>query len=148
MDIKEETQKVKNGSMRYAVLFVGLIVLLFSQSIMTWKQSAARDAAGTVKALQFEITELKREIEEVENSGEKKEIREEIKIIEEEDLVDARIELESERVDADNNIWITSMLHFGGLALSSLGLVVIAALGGSHEKIGALVALGFVITQL
>ena len=147
MNIKEETQKAKGGAIRYGVLFLGLIILLFSQSIITWKQAAASDARGAVKAIEFEITELKREAEDA-DSKDKKEIRAEIKILNEEDLLDARIDREHESVDAERHIWITNMIHFLGLALSSLGLIIIAVIGSSHEKVGALVALGFIISRL
>ncbi|NWK55601.1 hypothetical protein HW115_08255 [Verrucomicrobiaceae bacterium N1E253] len=149
MDQKTETTlALGNPLMRYAVLFIGIIILLISQSALTWKRAAERDAAGDIDAIQFEIKDIERVIADSDDATEKKELREEIKVLKEEKLVDARFEAEAERVDAKSGIWLISMMRFTGLSLVSLGLLVIAAKGCSHEKLGALVALGFILTQI
>ena len=149
MDIKAETEKIgSNVLLRYAVLFLGLLVLFLSEGVLTWKQTSERDAAGNVAKIQHQINTLERDIAYSDDSGDKKDMREEIKDLKENDLVDARMEAAGESVDAKNGIWLWSMVHLKGVALVSLGLLVIAASGGTHEKIGALVALGLVITRL
>ncbi len=149
MDIKEEAQKIgASGPMRYAVLFVGLSLLLFSQCILTWKSSSEQDARGQIASIQLEIEDLGREINDTDDKTKKTSIGDEIKDLKTKDMVDARIEAAGEQVDAKSNIWITSMIKMLGLVLASFGLLILAATGGSHEKIGALVALGFIITRL
>ena len=149
MDIKEEAQKIgASGPMRYAVLFIGLSLLLFSQCILTWKNSSEQDARGQISAIQLDIKDLERDIKDSDDTAKKSDMRDEIKDLKEKDLVDASIEAEGERVDAKSNIWITSMIKMAGLVLASFGLLILAATGGSHEKVGALVALGFIITGL
>ena len=148
MDIKEETQKMGSNPMRYAILFIGLSLMLFSHSVLTWKNSSLQDAQGQIQVIGLEIEDLEREMADSNNSGDKKDIRDEIKELKEEDLVDAVAEVKEERVDAGSNIWITSMIKMGGLVLSSLGLLIVASVGSSHERLGALVAIGYIITQL
>ncbi len=149
MDINAETEKIgSNVLIRYAVLFLGLLVLFLSEGVLTWKQTSERDAAGNVAKIQHQINTLEKDIADSDDSGDKKDMREEIKDLKENDLVDARMEAASESVDANNGIWLWSMVHLKGLAITSLGLLIIAASGGTHEKIGALVALGLVITRL
>lgn len=149
MNITEETKKIGGSSLiRYGVLFIGLCILLLGQSVITWKTSSERDAAGKVDAIQFEIKDLERAIEESEDSAEKRDMRDEIKELKEEELPDARFEADAERVDARSDLWITNMVKMGGLVIASLGLLIIAATGGSHERIGALVALGFIMTRI
>ncbi len=149
MDIKEEAQKIgANGPMRYAVLFIGLSLLLFSHSIITWKNSSEQDARGQISAIQLEIKDLERDIKDSDDTAKKSDLRDEIKDLREKNLVDASIEAAGEQVDARSNIWITSMIKVIGLVLASFGLLILAATGSSHEKVGALVALGFIITRL
>ena len=149
MDIKEEAKKIGGSNpMRYAVLFIGLCLLLLGQSVLTWKASSERDAAGKVDAIQLDIKDLEREIEYAEDSAEKRDLRDEIKELKEEGIVDARLDAEAERVDARSDIWITSMVKMSGLALATLGLIIVTATGSSHERIGALAALGFIIARL
>jgi hypothetical protein len=149
MDIKEETKKIGgNPLIRYAILFLGLLVLFLSEGVLTWKQTSERDAAGNVAKIQHEINMLEKDIADSDDSGDKKDMREEIKDLKENDLVDASMEAASESVDAKNGIWLWSMVQLKGVALVSLGLLIIAATGGTHEKIGALVALGLVVTRL
>ncbi len=149
MDIEEEVKKIgANGPMRYAVLFIGLSLLLFSQCILTWKNSSEQDARGQISAIQLQIGELERDISDTDDKAKKSDLGDEIKDLTEKDMVDARIEAAGEQVDAKSNIWITSMIKMLGLVIASFGLLILAATGGSHEKIGALVALGFIITRL
>lgn len=149
MDITEETKKIGGSSiMRYALLFLGLIILFLSQSVLTWKRTSERDAAGDIAAVQFDIKFLEDEIKNSDDAAEKKDMREELKELKEEKLEDARFEAAAESVDAKNGIWLCSMLNLAGLGLSSLGLLIIAATGGSHEKLGALIAIGFIVTRL
>ena len=148
MDIKEEAQKMGSTPLRYAILFIGLCLMLLSQSVLTWKTASSQDARGQIDAIQLEIKDLEREIEDSSNSGDKKDMRDEIKDLKEVDLVDARLDAEAEGVDARTDIWITSMVKMGGLVLASFGLLIVATVASTHERIGALVALGFIITRL
>ena len=149
MDISEETQKIgSNPLLRYAILFLGIIVLFMSEGILTWKRTAERDARGDVEAIQFEINKLQKEIADSEDSDEKKDKREEIKDLKENDLVDAQMEAASEAVDANNGIWIWSMARLKGAAIAAFGLLIIGITGGNHEKIGALVALGLILARM
>ena len=148
MNINEETQKIGGNPLtRYAILILGLLFLFFSQSILTWKATSARDAEGNVASLQYDITKIEREIADTKDSGDKKDMRADIKDIKE-DIKDARMEVTGERVDSQNGIWLWNMVKLASLAISSLGLLVIAATGGTHEKIGALIALGLIITRI
>ncbi len=148
MNINEETQKLSgNPLLRYAILVIGLILLFFSDGILTWKATSARDAEGVVAAKQFEITKLEKEIADSDDSGDKKDMREDIKDIKE-DIKDARMEAASEAIDARNGIWLWNMVKHLALALTSLGLIIISITGSNHEKVGALIALGFIITRL
>jgi|GEM_PF-4980545 len=149
MDIKEEAQKLgASGPMRYAVLFIGLSLLLFSQCILTWKTSSEQDARGQIGAIQLDIKDLERDIKDSDDTSKKSDMRDEIKDLKEKNLVEATVEAAGEQVDARSNIWITSMIKIAGLVLASFGLLILAATGSSHEKVGALVALGFIITRL
>ena len=149
MDMNEQTQKIGGSNpMRYAILFIGICLMLLSQSVLTWKTTSSQDARGKIDAIQLEVKDLEREMEDTDDSGIKKDIRDEIKDLKEIDLVDARIEAEAESVDARSNIWITNMVKICGLTLASLGLLIVATVGSAHERLGALVALGFIITRL
>lgn len=149
MDISEETQKIgANPLIRYGILVIGLGVLFLSQSVLTWKRTSAEDAQGSIDKIQYEIAELNKEIEDSDDSDEKKELREEIKDLRENDLVEAKMDAAGEAVDAKNGKWLWSMAGVAGAAIVSLGLLVIAATGGTHEKIGALVALGLIIARM
>ena len=150
MDLKEETKKLGSNSLiRYAILFIGLIVLFLSEGILTWKRTAERDAAGNVAAIQFDIGKLEMNIADKDSStDDKKGWREEIKDLKETDLVDARMEAAAESVDAKNGIWLWSMAKLKGMAITCIGLLIIAASGGTHEKVGALVALGLVVARI
>ena len=150
MDITDETKKLGgNPLIRYALLLIGLLVLFLSESILTWKRTAERDAEGNVAAIQFDIGKLEKNIADKDSSSDdKKSWREEIKDIQENELVDARMEAAAEGVDAKNGIWLWSMARLKGMALISVGLLIIAATGGKYEKVGALVALGLVIGRL
>ena len=150
MDITDETKKLGgNPLIRYALLLIGLLVLFLSESILTWKRTAERDAEGNVAAIQFDIGKLEKNIADKDSSSDdKKSWREEIKDLKENELVDARMEAAAEGVDAKNGIWLWSMARLKGMALISVGLLIIAAAGGKYEKVGALVALGLVIGRL
>ncbi len=150
MNIKEETRKIEgNPVIRYALLVIGLLVMLFSEGILTWKRTSERDAAGNVAAVQLDIAKLKQQIADKDSSSDdKKAWREEIKDLEENDLKDARMDAAEESVDAQNGVWFWGMVHHLGTALAALGLLVVAATGGSHEKIGALVALGLMLSRI
>jgi len=149
MDITEETKKITgNPLLRYSVLFIGLAILIFSQGILTWKRTSDRDAAGNVDAVQLEMMYLEKEISESDDAAVKKDLRAKIKTIKDEDLVDARMEAAGESVDAKNGIWLWSMAHLLGSAILSLGLVIIAGTGSNHEKVGALIALGIIVSRL
>ena len=149
MDITDETQKLTgNPLIRYAVLLIGLVILIFSQGILTWKMTSNRDAAGNVAAIELEMRFLEKDISDSDDSAEKKDLRAKIKEIKEGDLVDAQMEAASESVDAKNGIWLWSMAHLLGAAIISLGLIIIAAAGTTHEKLGALIALGIIVARL
>jgi len=150
MDITDETKKLgSNPLIRYALLLIGLLILFLSESILTWKRTAERDAEGNVAAIQFDIAKLQKNIADADSSAEdKKAWREEIKEVKQPKLDDARMEAASEGVDAKNGIWLWSMTRLKGMALISVGLLIIAATGGKYEKVGALVALGLVIGRL
>jgi hypothetical protein len=150
MDLKEKTEKLGgNPLIRYAILFIGLIVLFLSEGILTWKRTAERDAAGNVAAIQFDIGKLEQSIADKDSSSEdKKAWRVKINNLKENDLEDASMEAIAESVDAKNGIWLWSMAKLKGLAITCIGLLIIAASGGTHEKVGALVALGLVVARL
>lgn len=150
MDITDETKKLGgNPLIRYALLLIGLLILFLSESILTWKRTAERDAEGNVAAIQFDIGQLEKNIADKDSSSDdKKSWREEIKDLKENELVDARMEAAAEGVDAKNGIWLWSMARLKGMALISVGLLIVAATGGKYEKVGALVALGLVIGRL
>lgn len=149
MDITEETQKLgSNPLIRYAVLFLGLIVLFLSEGILTWKSTSARDAAGNVDAIQYKVVKLEQKIADSDSTDDKKGYREEIKDLKEIDLVDARMEAAAESVDSKNGVWLWSMARLKGVAIISVGLLIIAATGGKSEKVGALIALGLVVARL
>ncbi len=150
MDITDETKKLGgNPLIRYALLFIGLLVLFLSESILTWKRTAERDAEGSVAKIQFNIGKLEKQIADKDSSSDdKKAWREEIKDLKETDLDDARMEAASEGVDAKSGIWLWSMARLKGMALISVGLLIIAVTGGKYEKVGALVALGLCIGRL
>jgi len=149
MDITEETEKLtSNPLLRYAILLIGLLILFFSQGILTWKRTSERDAAGNVKSVELAIIELEKEVADSEDADEKKDLRENIKDIKETELVKARMEAAGESVDAQNGIWLWSMARLGGAAVLSLGLLIIASVGSNHEKTGALIALGIIVSRL
>jgi len=149
MNITEETQKLAtNPLLRYGVLMIGLLIIILSQGVLTWKRTSPRDAMGEVAQIQLDIKYYQKDLDEAEKAAEKKEIRESIKKLREEKLVDARMDAEEEQVDAQNGIWFWSMVHHTGLALLSIGFVIVASMGGNYEKVGALVALGFIVSQL
>ncbi|MFK7909249.1 MAG: hypothetical protein AB8F34_01465 [Akkermansiaceae bacterium] len=149
MDISEETQKIgSNPIIRYGILFIGLAVLFLSQGILTWKRTAVQDARGDVDKIQFNIGKLQKEVADTKDAGEKKSLGEEIKELKENDLVEAQMEAASEEVDSNNGMWLWSMASLKGIAIVAVGLLVIAATGGSHEKIGALVALGLIVARM
>ncbi len=150
MDITDETKKLSsNPLIRYALLLIGLLVLFLSESVLTWKRTSERDAAGNVAAIQLDIGKLEKNIADKDSSADdKKSWREEIKDLKENELDDARMEAASESVDAKNGTWLWSMARLKGMALISVGLLIIAATGGKYEKVGALVALGLVIGRL
>lgn len=149
MDITDETQKLtSNPLIRYAILLIGLAVLIFSQGILTWKMTSNRDAAGSVDAIELEMMFLEKDISDSDDSAEKKDIRAQIKEIKEGELVDAQMEAASENVDAKNGIWLWSMAHLLGVGIISLGLIVIAAAGTTHEKLGALIAIGVIVARI
>ncbi len=150
MDIKEETQKIGgNPLLRYAILVIGLLIMLFSEGVLTWKGTSQRDAAGNVAAIELDIAKLKQKIEDKDSSSDdKKEWREEIKDLRENELKDARMEAAEEGVDAQNGTWFWSMVRHLGGTLTCIGLLVVAATGGNHEKVGALVALGLILSRI
>jgi len=149
MDLNEETQKLGgNPLFRYALLVLGLLVFFLSQSVLTWKSTSARDAGGKVEAIQFEISMLEKDIEESDSADEKKEKRDEIKALRDEKLKEVRVEAAEESVDAKSGIWFWSMVRLLGVGIMSLGLLVIAGVGSSHEKVGALIALGLLVTKM
>jgi hypothetical protein len=149
MDITEETEKLtSNPLLRNAVLLIGLLVLFLSQSILTWKRTAERDAVGHVKSVEFKIYELEKQVADSEDADEKKELHEDIQEIKETKLAKVRMEAAAESVDAQNGIWLWSMARLLGTAILSLGLLIIASVGSNHEKVGALIALGVIISRL
>ena len=148
-NLNEEAQKLAGNSIiRYGVLLVGLVIFAFSQGILTWKQTSARDARGVVEAVEFDIGKLKKEISDSDDKDDKKELEKEIKEIRENKLESAQMEAASEAVDANNGVWFWSMVRHFGMFVFSIGLVMIAATGVAHEKIGALVALGLIIARM
>lgn len=148
MDISEETQKIgSNPIIRYGILLIGVAILFFSEGILTWKRTSAQDAAGEIAAINHKIDMLNKEIKDSDDSDEKKDLREEISDLEDNDLEEARIDAAGEAVDAKTGIWFWSMVNIMGSGVVALGLLIIAATGGKYEKIGALVALGLIVTQ-
>lgn len=148
MDITKETKKLEsNPILRYALLCIGILTILFSQGILTWKSAAERDARGKVKSIELKIGKLEKEIADSEDTDEKKDLREDIKKLKEENMVDARMNQAQQTADANSHIWLVSMIRHLGLALAAIGLLVISAAGSSHEKIGALIALGLLIAR-
>ncbi len=148
MDIDTEIKKAGGSSfVRYGLLFIGLVIFFFSQGVLNWKSTSARDAAGKVDAIQLKISKLDKEVNDSDNADEKKDLREEIKDLRENDLEDARLDAVSEDVDSKNGIWFWSMVNHLGATVLALGLLVIAVTGCTHEKIGSLVALGILIAS-
>lgn len=149
MDLNEETKKLGgNAVIRYALLLLGLLVFLLSQSVLTWKSTSARDASGVVDAVQLEISNLQKKASDAEKSDDKKKYREQADELKKNDLEDARMEAAEESVDAKRGVWFWSMARLKGAALMCLGLLVISAVGSNHEKVGALVALALIVTKL
>ncbi|BDS07520.1 hypothetical protein NT6N_25600 [Oceaniferula spumae] len=149
MDFNEETQKLGgNAVIRYALLLLGLLIFLLSQGILTWKSTSARDAAGQVEAVQYKIALLEKEKADSDSADDKKEYSEEIKGLKENDMEKVRMEAAEENVDSKTGIWLWSMARLKGIGIMCLGLLVIAGTGGSHEKIGALIALGLLVTRM
>ena len=149
MDFNEESQKIGgNPLFRYALLLLGLLVFFLSQSVLTWKSTSARDAGGKVEAIQFEISMLEKDIEESDSADEKKDKRDEIKTLRDEKLKEVRMEAAEENIDSKSGIWFWSMARLKGIGIMCLGLLVIAGVGSSHEKIGALIALGLLVTRM
>lgn len=149
MDIDTEIKKAgSNSFMRYGLLAIGIVILFFSQGVLNWKSTSARDASGKVDAIQYEISKLDKEINDTDSADKKKDLGEEIKDLREDDLEDARMEAVGEDVDAKNGIWLWSMVNHLGSAIIALGLFVIAVTGCTHEKIGSLIALGVLIVSI
>jgi hypothetical protein len=150
MDIDIETETKKIGSsplIKYGLLAIGLVIFFFSQGILNWKSTSARDASGKVDAIQLEISKLDKELTKSEDTDKKKEMREEIKDLRENDLNEARMNAVGEEVDSKNGVWFWSMVNHLGGAVIALGLLVITVTGCPHEKIGSLVALGILIAS-
>ena len=148
MDIKEETQKLGgNPTVRYAPLMLGLLIFLFSQTVLTWKSSSARDASGAVEAVQLKISMLEKKAADAEDSDDKKEYREQAKELQEDKLEEARIEAAEESVDAKQGVWFWSMVRMMGVSVMALGFIAIGVFGLAHEKIGALIALALMLTK-
>lgn len=148
MDIETETKKIGSSPLiKYGLLAIGLVIFFFSQGILNWKSTSARDASGKVDAIQLKINKLDKEINDSEDTEEKKDMREEIKDLKENDLEKASLNAISEDVDSKNGIWLWSMVNHIGGAVIALGLLVIGVTGCPHEKIGALVALGILIAS-
>jgi hypothetical protein len=79
MDIETETQKIESKPLiRYGILAIGLVLFFFSQGILTWKNTSARDASGKVDAIQLQISKIDMDINKSEDADEKKDMREEI----------------------------------------------------------------------
>ena len=149
MDIEEEAKKIGgNPILRYAPLFAGLILALISEGCQTWKRAAAEEARGNVAALEFRIQSLRQRAADTDSEDKAKKLREEADELVEEKMEDAQREVAKEQVDAQNGVWLISMLQWGGAVLSTIGLLFIAAMGNNYEKAGALVALGFLLTRL
>ena len=149
MDISEETQKIgANPLIRYGILLIGIAVLFLSEGILTWKHSSAVDAAGQVAAINHEINLLQKKVADSEDAEEKKELREDIDALKDNVLEKAEIEAASESVDAKNGIWFWSLARLIGGGVVAFSLLVIAATGGNHEKLGALVALGLIVANI
>jgi hypothetical protein len=148
MDIETETQKIESKPLiRYGILAIGLVLFFFSQGILTWKNTSARDASGKVDAIQLQISKIDMDINKSEDADEKKDMREEVKDLKENDLAEARLEATSEGVDSKNGVWLWSMVNHLGATVVALGLLLICATGSSHEKLGALIALAIIIAS-
>lgn len=148
MDIETETQKIgSNPLIKYSLLAIGLVIFFFSQGILNWKSTSARDASGKVDAIQLEISKLDKKINDSKDTEDKKNLREEIKDLRENDLEKARMNAVGEEVDSRNGVWFWSMVNHLGGAVIALGLLVITVTGCPHEKIGSLVALGILIAS-
>jgi len=59
-----------------------------------------------------------------------------------------KMEVAEERVDSRSGLWLWSMVRVLAIGILSIGFIVISALGSNYEKVGALVALGFVLSNL
>jgi hypothetical protein len=148
MDIETETKKIGSSPLiKYGLLAIGLFIFFFSQGILNWKSTSARDASGKVDAIQLEISKLDNEINDSDDTDEKNDKRKDIKDLRENDLEDAQLNAISEEVDSKNGTWFWSMVNHLGGAVIALGLLVIGVSGCPHEKIGALVALGILIAS-
>lgn len=147
-DVDKAMSDIAGSPVRYLVLAVGVLLLVFSSGMMTWKRTAERDAKGHVAKIQYEISELEAEQADTESADKKKEFDAEIKEIREKKLKDARKEAASEAVDAGSGTWFLAMVGVLGQLVACLGLLLLAVTGSSYERLGSLVALGFLLSRL
>lgn len=145
------TEKVKCLSsfppcILYTVLAAGMFLFFFSSSIITWKRTSPISAQGKIASIELHILTAGDKLAQTKDSDDKKSIREDIKDYRD-DLKDARKNLAKEKAQSQSGIWIYSMVRMLGASLSALGLLLIAALGSTYEKAGALIALGFFATH-
>lgn len=149
MNIQEESQKYGgNPFIRYALLAIGFLIFTFGEGMLTWKQTASTDAEGDVSSIELSIIKLNKEIDDAKDADDKKDLRDEIKDLEKDDMDAARLDAMEATVASKNGIWFFSMLSVLGATIMGLGLIVIATYGGSHEKVGSLVALALIILKL
>jgi len=73
MNITEETQKLAgNPLLRYGVLMIGLLIIILSQGVLTWKRTSPRDAMGEIAQIQLDIKYYQKDLDEAEKAAEKK----------------------------------------------------------------------------
>lgn len=147
-EVDKAMSDIAGSPVRYLVLAVGVILLVFSSGMATWKRTAERDAQGQVAQIQLAVAELERERADTDSSDRKKEIDKQVKELRDEDLKEARIEAAEEAVDSKTGLWFWGMVGVLGMVVSSFGFLLIAVTGSSYERVGSLVALGFLLSRL
>jgi len=147
-DVDEVMKDMTGSPVRYMVLGVGILLLIFSSGMTTWKRTAERDASGAVEKVELEMGELELEKADAKNSEEKNSIEKKIDELRKEDLKEARLEAQAEKVDSMNGNWFLGMIGVLGQVVACLGLLLIAVTGSNYERLGSLIALGFVLTRL
>ncbi len=141
---------------------IGLLIIIVMTGFFTWKDSAVTSAQADIDKLGYEIALLNDEIKDLEedrkdketSADEKKEIAEEIKLIREEITNigeqgrERDLELREEKVDQKSNNFMLMMIRWIGLLVLGLGMMMMVKDGSDYEKVGALIAIGFIVQRL